>query len=82
MLSKVAVDSELVQRSPSVKTAEISKYDLRDVFTGVAIALPSETHALPILLKVGMTYEELLQVYIGYITKSPLHESVTVLVVK
>jgi hypothetical protein len=33
------VDSELVQRLPSVKTAEIGKYDLRDVFTGVYAVL-------------------------------------------
>jgi ABC-type phosphate transport system substrate-binding protein len=55
----------IVIANPSVKTAEISKNDLRDLFTGSATALPGGGKVVPILLKAGTVYEEFLQVYIG-----------------
>ena len=55
----------LVIANPGVKTTEISKNDLRDVFTGNATSLKDGTQVVPILLKPGTTNEEFLQVYIG-----------------
>jgi ABC-type phosphate transport system substrate-binding protein len=55
----------IVIANPSVKANEISKSDLRDVFTGASTALPGGGNAVPILLKAGTVHEEFLQVYIG-----------------
>ena len=55
----------IVIASPDVKTTEISKNDLRDVFSGSATALPGGGRVVPILLKAGTIYMEFLQVYIG-----------------
>ncbi len=55
----------IVIANPSVKANEISKSDLRDVFTGSATILRDGTRVVPILLKAGTTHVEFLQVYIG-----------------
>jgi ABC-type phosphate transport system substrate-binding protein len=55
----------IVIANPSVKATEISKNDLRDVFTGAATALPGGGNVAPILLKAGKVHEEFLQAYIG-----------------
>jgi len=55
----------IVIANPSVKANEISKSDLRDVFTGAATALPGGGNVVPILLKAGTVHEEFLQAYIG-----------------
>jgi ABC-type phosphate transport system substrate-binding protein len=55
----------IVIANPGVKATEISKSDLRDVFTGAATALPGGGNVVPILLKAGTVHEEFLQVYIG-----------------
>jgi ABC-type phosphate transport system substrate-binding protein len=55
----------IVIANPSVKANEISKSDLRDVFTGAATSLPDGTRVVPILLKAGTANEEFLQAYIG-----------------
>jgi ABC-type phosphate transport system substrate-binding protein len=55
----------LVIANPGVKATEITKNDLRDVFTGAATALPGGGSVVPILLKAGTVHEEFLQVYIG-----------------
>jgi len=55
----------IVIANPSVKATEISKNDLRDVFTGNATSLPDGSRVVPILLKAGTTHVEFLQVYIG-----------------
>jgi ABC-type phosphate transport system substrate-binding protein len=55
----------IVIANPGVKANEISKSDLRDVFTGAATALPGGGNVVPILLKAGTVHEEFLQVYIG-----------------
>jgi ABC-type phosphate transport system substrate-binding protein len=55
----------LVIANPGVKANEITKSDLRDVFTGAATALPGGGNVVPILLKAGTVHEEFLQVYIG-----------------
>jgi ABC-type phosphate transport system substrate-binding protein len=55
----------LVIANPSVKATEITKNDLRDVFTGAATELKDGSRVVPILLKAGTVHEEFLQVYIG-----------------
>jgi ABC-type phosphate transport system substrate-binding protein len=55
----------LVIANPSVKAREISKSDLRDVFTGAVTSLPDGSRVVPILLKDGTAHEEFLQEYIG-----------------
>ncbi|MGD0295158.1 MAG: hypothetical protein ABSB30_15025 [Terracidiphilus sp.] len=55
----------IVIANPGVKATEISKSDLRDVFTGAATALPGGGSVAPILLKGGTVHEEFLRTYIG-----------------
>jgi ABC-type phosphate transport system substrate-binding protein len=55
----------IVIANPGVKATEISKSDLRDVFTGASTALPGGGNVVPILLKAGTVHEEFLQAYIG-----------------
>jgi ABC-type phosphate transport system substrate-binding protein len=55
----------IVIANPGVKATEISKSDLRDVFTGASTSLKDGTHVVPILLKAGTANEEFLQAYIG-----------------
>lgn len=62
----VHVQSQIIViANPSVKANEISKSDLRDVFTGASTALPGGGNVVPILLKAGTVHEEFLQVFIG-----------------
>src|SRR5271170_7709206 len=55
----------IVIANPSVKATEVSKNDLKDVFTGNATALKDGSRVVPILLKGGATHEEFLQAYVG-----------------
>ncbi|MGA7831221.1 MAG: hypothetical protein WCA21_09685 [Terracidiphilus sp.] len=55
----------IVIANNSVKATEVSKSDLRDVFTGAATELKDGSRVVPILLKAGTVHEEFLQVYIG-----------------
>jgi ABC-type phosphate transport system substrate-binding protein len=55
----------IVIANPGVKATEVTKNDLRDVFTGAATALPGGGNVVPVLLKAGTVHEEFLQVYIG-----------------
>ena len=55
----------IVIANPSVKATEVSKSDLRDVFTGAATELKDGSRVVPILLKAGTAHEEFLQAYIG-----------------
>ena len=48
----------------SVKTSDVSKSDLKDVFTGASTSLGGGS-VVPILLKAGTAHEEFLQAYIG-----------------
>jgi ABC-type phosphate transport system substrate-binding protein len=54
----------IVIANPSVKATEVSKNDLKDVFTGTSTSLGG-SNVVPILLKAGTTNEEFLQAYIG-----------------
>ena len=55
----------IVIANPSVKSAEVSKSDLRDVFTGAATSLKDGSHVTPVLLKSGPAHDEFLSEYIG-----------------
>ena len=54
----------IVIANPSVKASEVSKNDLKDVFTGASTSLGGSS-VVPILLKAGTEHEEFLQAYIG-----------------
>ena len=54
----------IVIANPSVKTSDVSKNDLTDVFTGASTSLGGGS-VVPILLKAGTAHEEFLQAYIG-----------------
>jgi ABC-type phosphate transport system substrate-binding protein len=55
----------VVIANPSVKATEVSKNDLKDVFTGAATSLKDGSRVVPVLLKAGTAHEEFLQVYVG-----------------
>lgn len=55
----------VVIANASVKTADISKADVREVFTGAAQSLKDGSHVTPVLLKGGAVHEEFLQAFIG-----------------
>jgi ABC-type phosphate transport system substrate-binding protein len=55
----------IVIANPSVKAADVSKSELRDVFTGAASSLKDGSHVTPILLKGGAVNDEFLTTYIG-----------------
>jgi ABC-type phosphate transport system substrate-binding protein len=54
----------IVIANNSVKASDVSKNDLKDVFTGASTSLGGGT-VVPILLKGGTANEEFLQAYIG-----------------
>jgi ABC-type phosphate transport system substrate-binding protein len=54
----------VVIANPSVKANEVSKSDLKDVFTGASASLGGG-NVVPILLKAGTAHEEFLHTYIG-----------------
>jgi ABC-type phosphate transport system substrate-binding protein len=51
--------------NPSVKASDVSKGDLRDVFSGAASSLKDGSHVTPVLLKTGGAHEEFLSEYVG-----------------
>ena len=65
MLSACAQAQTVVIANPSVKSADVSKSDLRDVFTGASSSLKDGSHVTPVLLKQGGAHEEFLAAYIG-----------------
>jgi hypothetical protein len=55
----------IVIANPGVKATEVSKNDLKEVFTGNATSLPGGGSVVPVLLKAGAAHEAFLQAYIG-----------------
>jgi ABC-type phosphate transport system substrate-binding protein len=55
----------IVIANASVKTTEIGKADLRDIFLGAVTSLKDGSHVVPILLNGGTENEEFLKAYIG-----------------
>jgi ABC-type phosphate transport system substrate-binding protein len=50
--------------NPSVKASDVSKNDLKDVFTGASTSLGGG-NVTPVLLKGGAVHDEFLQAFIG-----------------
>jgi ABC-type phosphate transport system substrate-binding protein len=66
MLLTVKAEAQaVVIANPSVKSSDVSKSDLRDVFTGTASSLKDGSHVIPVLLKAGAVNEEFLSAYVG-----------------
>jgi ABC-type phosphate transport system substrate-binding protein len=55
----------IIIANPSVKSADVSKSDLRDVFSGAASSLKDGSKVTPVLLKSGGAHDEFLSEYIG-----------------
>jgi ABC-type phosphate transport system substrate-binding protein len=55
----------IVIANPSVKASDVSKGELRDVFTGAASSLKDGSHVTPVLLKGGAVNDEFLTTYVG-----------------
>jgi len=55
----------IVIANASVKSADVSKSDLKDVFTGAASSLKDGSHVTPVLLKSGAAHEAFLTEYVG-----------------
>ncbi len=55
----------IVIANPSVKATEVSKADIREVFTGNSTTLKDGSRVVPILLNEGNANEEFLKAYIG-----------------
>ena len=55
----------IVIANPSVKANDITKAELKDVFTGAATSLKDGSQVTPILLKEGTVHEIFLSAYIG-----------------
>jgi ABC-type phosphate transport system substrate-binding protein len=55
----------IIIANPSVKSADVSKNDLRDVFTGAASSLKDGSKVTPVLLKSGGVHDEFLSEFIG-----------------
>lgn len=65
LVGRTAQAQVVVIANNSVKSADVSKSDLRDVFTGSAPSLKDGSHVVPVLLKSGAVNDEFLTAYIG-----------------
>jgi ABC-type phosphate transport system substrate-binding protein len=65
MLAINAKAQVVIIANPSVKSADVAKADLRDVFSGAASSLKDGSHVTPVLLKQGSAHEEFLSEYVG-----------------
>lgn len=65
MLAIRAQAQVIVIANESVNATEVSKNEVRDVFTGASANLRNGTHVTPVVLKVGAAHEEFLAAYVG-----------------
>lgn len=66
LLTASAAQAQIVViANPSVKATEVTKADIREVFTGNATTLKDGSRVVPILLNEGTANEEFLKAYIG-----------------
>ena len=66
LLCTASVQAQVVViANPSVKSADVSKADLKDVFTGASSSFKDGSRVTPVLLKSGAAHEEFLNMYIG-----------------
>ncbi|MGA2535697.1 MAG: hypothetical protein ABSF53_06780 [Terracidiphilus sp.] len=64
-LASYAQGQVVVIANTGVNAADVSKNDLRDVFTGAATSLKGGSNVTPVLLKSGGTHDEFLSTYVG-----------------
>jgi len=64
-LTAQAHAQSIVIANPGVKATEVSKGDLKDLFTGVSTGLKGDSNLVPVLLKQGSANDEFLSEYIG-----------------
>ena len=55
----------IVIANPGVAAANVSKAELRDIFTGASSSLKGSAQITPVLLKQGLSHDEFLDLYIG-----------------
>jgi ABC-type phosphate transport system substrate-binding protein len=55
----------IVIANPSIKSTDVAKSDLRDVFTGAASNFKDGSRVTPVLLKGGAANDEFLSAYVG-----------------
>jgi hypothetical protein len=55
----------VVIANPSVKSSDVAKSDIRDVFTGAASSFKDGSQVTPVLLKGGAAHDEFLSSYVG-----------------
>lgn len=55
----------IVIANPNVKTAEVSKNEIKDVFTGTSPTFKDGARVTPVLLKGGSANEEFLTAFVG-----------------
>jgi ABC-type phosphate transport system substrate-binding protein len=60
-----SIQAQIVIVNPSVKASDISKGELKDVFTGSASSLKDGSHVSPVILKAGATEDQFLAAYVG-----------------
>jgi ABC-type phosphate transport system substrate-binding protein len=65
LFSACAHAQVIVIANPSVKSADVSKSDLKDVFTGSASRLKDGSEVQPVLLRGGAVNDEFLSSYVG-----------------
>jgi len=66
LMSSLSAQAQVVViANPSVKSADVAKSDLRDVFTGASTSFKDGSHVTPVLLKSGAAHEEFLSTYVG-----------------
>lgn len=63
--SGVARAQVVLIANPSIKSADVSKGDLRDLFTGASSSFKDGSHGTPVLLKGGSVNDEFLSTYVG-----------------
>jgi hypothetical protein len=62
--STTTAHAQMIIASTNVRATEVSKSDLRDIFSGSSSSL-GNTHVTPVLLKGGPVNDEFLSAYIG-----------------
>jgi len=65
LVAQKAPAQVLVIANPTVGVAEVSKAEVRDVFTGASSSFKGTAQLTPVLLKQGLVNEEFLDLYVG-----------------
>lgn len=65
MLAQRAGAQVVVIANPGVSAADVSKAELRDVFTGASSSLKGGVQVTPVLLKQGAANDSFLELYVG-----------------